>query len=179
MLLFNTSRKKVDQRYQVITHSVWTDWLKSCTFPSTQSLHKWCEKASGSVFYTCRSPETVCLHRHVFGFFFLPCWHRPSAALRYSLIPFPLSKMKPSTVKSDPDHLIPHIYLDVGVVLAGGAPLASTSLLFAVFIKLWVAKDGHSSALINQGHSCNTVQPLLICSGHRQHHGHRQVDDAT
>lgn len=87
--------------------------------------------------------------------------------------------MKPSIVKSDPEHLIPHIYLDVGVVLAGGAPLASTSLLFAVFIKLWVAKDGHSSALVNQGHSCNTVQPLLICSGHRQHHRHRQVDDAT
>lgn len=49
------------------------------------------------------------------------------------------------------------IYLNVGVVLAGGAPLAGTSLFFAVFIKLWVAQDGHSSALVNQGHSCETI----------------------
>lgn len=178
MLLFNTSRKKVDQRYQVITHSVWTDWVKSCTSPSTQSFHKWCEKASSDLCSTRVNPRRQFAFTGMF-FFFLPRWHRPSATLQYCSIPFPLSKMKPSIVKSDPEHLIPHTHLDVGVVLAGGAPLASTSLLFAVFIKLWVAKDGHSSALVNQGHSCNTIQPLLICSGHRQHYRHRQVDDAT
>lgn len=71
------------------------------------------------------------------------------------------------------------MYLDVGVVLAGGAPLTSASFFFAVFIKLWVAKDGHSSALIDQGHSCYTIQTLFICSGDWQHHRHRQVDDTT
>lgn len=57
----------------------------------------------------------------------------------------------------DPESVIWEIYLDVGVVLAGGAPLASASLFLAVFIKLGVAKDGHSSALVDQGHSRHAI----------------------
>lgn len=49
------------------------------------------------------------------------------------------------------------MYLNVGVVLAGGAPLASTALFFAVFIKLWVAKDSNSFALIDKGHGRHTI----------------------
>lgn len=69
--------------------------------------------------------------------------------------------------------------LDVGMVLAGGAPLPCASLLFAVLVELGVAQDGHPPALVHQGHGRHAIQTLLVCGRHRQHHGHRQVDDAT
>ena len=65
------------------------------------------------------------------------------------------------------------------MVLASGAPLSSTALFFAVLIKLGVAKDGNSPASIDQGHGRHAIQTLFICGSHRQHHGHRQVDDTT
>lgn len=65
------------------------------------------------------------------------------------------------------------------MVLAGGAPLPRTSLFFAVLVELRVAQDGHPPALVDQGHGRHAVQTLFVCGGHRQHHGHRQVNDAT
>lgn len=70
-------------------------------------------------------------------------------------------------------------YLDVGVVLARGAPLASAALLLAVLVKLRVAEDGHSSALVNQSQRSHAVQALFVSAGHGKHHRNRQVDDAT
>lgn len=70
------------------------------------------------------------------------------------------------------NHVILGTDLDVGVVLAGGAPLTSTALLFSVLIELRVAEDGHSPALIDQSHGCRTIQTLFVCSRHRQHHRH-------
>lgn len=49
------------------------------------------------------------------------------------------------------------MYLDVGVVLAGGAPLTSTTLLLAVFVKLRVANNGDSPALVDQSHGCHAI----------------------
>lgn len=65
------------------------------------------------------------------------------------------------------------------MAFAGGAPLPRTSLFFAVFVELRVAQDGHPPALVNQGHGRHAVQTLFVCGRHRQHHGHRQVDDPT
>lgn len=64
-------------------------------------------------------------------------------------------------------------HLDVGVVLARGAPLAGAALFLAVLVKLRVAEDGHSSALVNQGQGRHAVQALLVSGGHGQHHRHR------
>lgn len=49
------------------------------------------------------------------------------------------------------------MYLDVRVVFAGGAPLTSTPLFFAVFVKLGVAEDGYSFAVVDQSHSSHAV----------------------
>lgn len=65
------------------------------------------------------------------------------------------------------------------MVLAGSAPLAGAALLLAVLVELGVAEDGHAAALVHQGHGRDAVQTLLVRPRHRQHHRHRQVDDAT
>lgn len=83
------------------------------------------------------------------------------------------------THTQSPDRGVSPAHLDVGVVLAGGAPLAGAALLLAVLVELGVAQDGHPPALVDQRHGRHAVQPLLVGGGHRQHHGHRQVDDAA
>lgn len=57
-------------------------------------------------------------------------------------------------------------YLYVRVVFTSGAPLAGTSFLLAMFIKLRVPKNGYTAASIDQCKGSAAIQTLFVCGGH-------------
>lgn len=166
---YNTCKMRVDQKDQVITLGVQTYCEKSLTPQPIQSFHKQCEKASSDLCsISAVSRETVCFHMH--SVYHTAHWGRLSAdAIRYCHQGWACSflyhsqhfcwycKLSSENRNYIPARVISEMYLNVGVVLAGGAPLASTALFFAVFIKLWVAKDSNSFSLIDKGYSCHTI----------------------
>ena len=70
-------------------------------------------------------------------------------------------------------------YLNVRVLWTSSAPLSGTALLFAVFVKLWVPENSHSSTLVLESYSRAAVQLLLFLSANRQDDGNGQVDGPT
>lgn len=70
-------------------------------------------------------------------------------------------------------------HLNVGVVPACCSPLSGTALLFPVLKKLWIAKNGHTAALIHQSKCCRAIQPLFIFMSSSQNYRYWQVNDTS